>query len=204
MRIACLCFSVVGLFCSVQVKAVNPPQWDEFSKGEFIDTANMKTGWDAIAAYVRFGSGNKQVTTLYEVDCRGDRIRVHSDTPRYRRVPVDGGGSVIQTDDGFRTVTPGSRNARIERAICGAVAQREAERLKQEHHVECERATHEDLHRVLLVADRLTKDEVFCLTELALERDDRPRECDKAGVPPGTGVTQYLHGKGIFLECESH
>ena len=55
-----------------------------------------------------------------EVDCKADTIRVHSEVQRYRRIPVEGGGSVVRSDDGFRTGVPGSRNARIEIAICGA------------------------------------------------------------------------------------
>jgi len=87
--------------------AIGPPQWEEFAKGEFVDTANLKTAVDGFvtAAYIRSVSAGKQVTTLYEVDCKADEIRVHSETPRYRRVPVDGGGSVVEVDDGFRTVT---------------------------------------------------------------------------------------------------
>jgi hypothetical protein len=182
--------------------AINPPQWDEFAKREFVDAANVKAEGDVVAAYVRHVTAGKEVTTLYEVDCKDDRIRVHSDTPRYIRVPVDGGGSVVQLDDGFRTIAPGSQNARIENAICGVVAQRRAEETKQQQQANCERAKHDDTERVILVKDRLTRDEGACL--LGLSHGDRYTDCDKAGIPKDATVIQYLHGKGIFLECEDY
>jgi hypothetical protein len=52
--------------------AVNPSQWDEFSKGEFIDTANVKADGGGVSAYVRHVGPKKEVTILYEVDCSQD------------------------------------------------------------------------------------------------------------------------------------
>jgi hypothetical protein len=135
------------------------------------------------------------------VDCKGDLIRVHSDTPHYRAVPVEGGGTVIQSDDGFRSVVPGGKNAQIENAICGMVARQEAERAKQGQQAECERARHDDEFRVFLLKDQLTRDESMCL--LGLTQGTRYGECDKAGVSVGTNVVEYLHNKGIFLACET-
>ncbi len=130
MRISRVC--LLTLLYPLQAFAINPPQWKEIDKGEFIDTANVKTDTEDVAAYIRHGGA----ITLYEVDCKGDRIRVHSDTPRYRTVPVEGGGQGVVSDDGFRTVVPGSRDALIENAICGIVTQREAESAKQERQAE--------------------------------------------------------------------
>jgi len=72
--------------------------------------------------------------------------------------------------------------------------------VKRRDRADCERAMQDDSSRVLLVKDQLTKDEALCL--LGLSDNNRFTECDKAGVPGNTGVVQYLHGKGIFLECE--
>jgi hypothetical protein len=189
------------LLMPLQSLAVNPPQWSEFSKGEYTDTANVKADGNIVSAYVRHLVAGKQLITLYEVDCKGDLIRVHSDTPRYRTVHVEGGGTVVQSDDGFRTVVPDTRNAQIENAICGIVARREAERAKQQRQADCERARHDDEFRVILLNDQLTKDEAMCL--LGLPEGTRYKECDKAGVPVGTSVVEYLHNKGIFLPCEN-
>jgi len=185
----------------LQTFAVNPSQWNEFSKGEYIDTANVKSDGNIVSAYVKRVSAGTQVTTLYEVNCKGDRIRVHSDTPRYRAVQVEGGGTVIQPDDGFRSVVPGASNAQIEIAICGIVARQEAERVKQEQQAECERARHDDEVRVFLLKDQLTRDEAMCL--LGLTQGTRYGECDKAGIPVSTSVVEYMHNKGIFLACEN-
>jgi len=190
----------LGALLPLQAFAVNPPQWDEFSKGEYIDTANVKSDGTITAAYVKHSDAGKQVTTLYEVDCKGDLIRVHSDTQRYRAVPVEGGGSVIQADDGFRTVVPGTRNAQLESAICGVVASREAESTKQNQQAECERAKQDDEFRVLLAKDQLSHDESLCL--LGLTRGDRYEECGKAGIPLGKNVVDYLRSKAISLPCE--
>jgi len=104
----------------------------------------VKADGAVVSAYAKHADAGKQVTTLYEVDCKRDLIRVHSDTQRYRAVPVEGGGSVIQADDGFRTVVPGTRNAQLETAICGVVTKREMEGTKQEQQAECERAKHDE------------------------------------------------------------
>ena len=202
MQIAFSCLTVLSLACSLRAYAINPPQWDEFSKGEFVDSANVKTGGDVVAGYVRSGSAANQVTALYEVDCKADTIRVHSDVQRYRRIPVEGGGSVVQSDDEFRTVVPGSRNARIEIAICGVATRAEADRQRQENEAQCQRAKHEDSLRIFLAGSRLTLDESVCLSDL--KNGNPRRECDKAGIAKDTSVAEYLHGKGIFLECEDH
>jgi hypothetical protein len=193
--------TMMALLLPLQSLAVNPPQWTEFSKGEYTDTANVKADGNIVSAYVKHVDAGKQVTALYEVDCKGDLIRVHSDTPRYRTVHVEGGGTVVQSDDGFRTVVPGTRNAQIENAICGMVARREAERVKQQRQADCERARHDDEFRVILLNDQLTKDEAMCL--LGLTDGTRYKECDKAGIAEGTSVVEYLHNKGIFLSCEN-
>lgn len=192
---------VIGLMCPLQAYAISPPQWDEFAKGEFIDKANVKVDGDIVAAYVRRVRGGRQITTLYEVDCKDDKIRVHSDAPRYISVPVEGGGRVVESDDGFRTVIPGSQNARTENAICEVAAREDMKREKIERQAECQRARNDDELRVMLTGG-LTYDEKFCL--LGLTHDVRYKECDKAGVPGGISVIQYLHSKGIFLECENH
>jgi hypothetical protein len=194
MRISRGCF--LTLLFPLQAFAINPPQWEEIAKGEFCDTANVKTDADDVAAYIRHGGA----ITLYEVDCKGDRIRVHSDTPRYRAVPVEGGGQVVVSDDGFRPVVPGSRDALIENAICGIVTKREEQRSAEEVRAECEKAKKDDFARVFIAKGQLTHDEGICLFEMA--SGDRPRECDKAAIAAGTNVVEYLHGKGIFLECE--
>lgn len=200
MRIALGCLSAISLVCPLQAYAISIPQWDEFAKGEFIDKANVKVDGDIVAAYVRHVVGTRRTITLYEVDCKGDRIRIHSDRQRYRWVPVEGGGRVLEADDGFRAVVPGSGNARIENAVCEIVAQQDAQRMKREEKVQCERAKHDDELRVFLLRDRLSEDEALCL--LGLTHGDRPPECGKAGIQRGTGVVEYLHGKGIFLTCE--
>jgi len=199
---------VLKLFASIvallplQTFAVNSPQWSEFSKGQYIDTANVKTDGNIVSAYVKHIDGGKQVTTLYEVDCNGDLIRVHSDTPRYHVIQVEGGGSVIQSDDGFRSIVPGTRSAQIETEMCRIVARQEAEKEKQVQQAECEHAKHDDERRVYLVNnDQLTRDEKMCL--LGLTQSTRYGECDKAGIPAGTNVVGYLHSKGIFLACEN-
>lgn len=197
MRITLLALCLV---CPLQAYAVNPPQWSEFSKGDFIDTANVKTDGAISAAYVMTGSAAKKVTTLYEVNCKGDQIRVHSDTPRYVRVPVSGGGSVVQVDDGFRTVVPGSQNARIESAICGFVAQEEAKQAAQEKVTECQREKSDDYLRVFELREQLKEHEWMCLMGAA--KGNPSTECDDAGIPRNVNVVQYLHDKGIYLECE--
>jgi hypothetical protein len=190
----------LGMLLPLQAFAVNPPQWDEFSKGQYIDTENVKIEGAIVSAYVKHADAGKPVTTLYEVECTNDLLRVHSDTQRYRRVPVEGGGSVVESDDGFRTVVPGTRNAEIETAICGAVDQAEAKKAKQEQQVACERAKHDDELRVLLVKDKLSRDEYMCLA--GLTRGERYEDCAKAGIPAGTKVLEYLRSKGVGLPCE--
>jgi hypothetical protein len=193
---------IVGLstLLSLPAYAINPPQWEEFAGIDYIDSANVKTDGAIASAYVKHTDAGKQLTTLYEVDCKGDLIRVHSDTQRYRAVPVEGGGSVIQADDGFRTVVPGTRNAQIENAICGAVTRQEAESAKQNQQAECERAKHDDEFRVLLAKDQLSRDESMCL--LGMVHGERYGECDKAAIPAGTKVVDYLRNKAITLPCE--
>jgi hypothetical protein len=191
---------VLGLVCPLHAYAINPPHWDQFSKGEFVDIANVKADGNVVAAYVKRADAQKEVTTLYEVDCQGDKIRVHSDIQRYRSVPVQGGTRVVVPDDRFKSVVPGSRNARIENAICEVAARQEAERERQRKQAECERARHDDPLRIVLVKERLSQDETLCL--LAVARGERTVECNKARVPTNVSVDQYLHDKGIFLECE--
>lgn len=197
MRITLL---LLCLICPLKAVAVNPPQWSEFAQGDFIDTANIKSDGTISAAYVRTGSATKKVTTLYEVNCKDDQIRVHSDTPRYVRVPVSGGGTVVQVDDGFRTVVPGSQNALIESAICGIVAQAEAKQAEEEKQAECEREKSDDYTRVFELRDQLKDHEWMCLMEVA--KGDPSTECERAGIPRNVNVVQYLHDKGIYLACE--
>lgn len=180
MRIRRVCLLI--LLFPLEAFAINPPQWDEIAKGEFVDTANVKTDADDVAAYIRHGGA----ITLYEVDCKGDRIRVHSDIPRYRAVPVEGGGQVVVSDDGFRTVLPGSHDALIENAICGIVTKREEQRSAEQARAECERAKKDDSARVVYARDRLTRDEAFCLLGMADGR--REPECNRALIAPGTNV----------------
>jgi len=190
----------LGMLLPLEALAVNPPQWEEFSKGQYIDTANVKTDGAIVSAYVKHTGAGNQVATLYEVECANDMLRVHSDTQHYRRVPVEGGGSVVLSDDGFRTVVPGSRNAEIETAICGAADRKEAERIKQQQQVNCERAKHDDELRVLFVKDKLSQAEYMCLA--GLTRGERDQDCAKAEIPAGTKVLEYLRNKGIALPCE--
>lgn len=129
-KLARFLVSALGFAACMRAYAINPPQWDEFAKGESVDIANVRTDGDIISGYVRDVKAGTQRTTLYEVDCKGDKIRVHSDVPRYIAVPVEGGGRVIEADDGFRTVEPGSRNAGIENAICGIAQRQEAEKAR--------------------------------------------------------------------------
>jgi hypothetical protein len=192
-------FCLTALVWSLQTLAIDPPQWDEFAKGEFIDTANVKSEGNVASAYIRESGG--KAATLYEVGCQDDKLRVHSDTPQYVRVPVGNGQSVLQSDDGFRTVVPGSRNARIENAVCEIVAQREVDIAWREKQQFCERAKPDEFARVLYFASRLTHDEALCLGELT-NSNDRPAECERAGIPKGVSVSEYLHKKGIYLECE--
>jgi hypothetical protein len=194
------CVLVLSLIGPLPAYAVNPPQWEELSNGVFVDTANIKIDGDVVGAYVQEVGHQKRATALYDVDCKNDEIRVHSDTPRYRSVPVQGGGFVVQSDDGFRTVVPDSRNSKIESAICGIATQRTAEKANQDRQVQCARAMHDDFLRLLLISYRLSEDERSCLSGLV--DDVRHKECDKAGVSKGTTMVQYLHEKGIFLDCE--
>jgi hypothetical protein len=192
----------IGVLLPFQAFAVNPPHWEEFAKGQYIDSGNVKAeGNSIVSAYVKHADAGTQQVTLFEVDCKNDLIRVHSDAQRYRRVPVEGGGTVVQADDGFRTVVPGSRNAQIETAICGAADRAEAEKAKQRQQVECEQAKHDDGLRVLLVKEKLSQDETMCLQ--GLTHGERYAECQKAGIPAGTNVVEYLRNNGIFLACES-
>jgi hypothetical protein len=110
-----------------------PPQWNTFANGWDVDTANVKSDGNIVSAYVKHAGAGKQSASLYELDCKGDQIRVHFDTQRYRAVKVDGGGTVVVFDDGFGSAVPGTGNAQIENALCGIVAQQEAERAKHEH-----------------------------------------------------------------------
>jgi|ERR1039457_4527999 hypothetical protein len=64
----------------------------------------------------------------------------------------------------------------------------------------CERARHDDEFKVFLLKDQLTPDEAICL--LGLTQGMRYGECDKAMVPVGTSIVEYMHRKGIFLACE--
>lgn len=195
LQIPLACLAVLCL--PLPAYAVNAPKWVEFSSGEYIDTANIKSSGNMTSAYIKTA---KQGPILYEVDCEGDKIRVHSDLPRYISVPVKGGGSVVQLDDGFRTVIPGGSNARIENAICKSSAQQEAQVEQQRQQADCEKAKGNETLRVLLVKDRLSADESMCL--IGLTHDTRYSECDKVGVPLHTSVTDYLHHKGILLRCE--
>jgi|ERR1700733_7922342 len=191
----------LGMLLSLQAFAVNPPQWEEFSKGQYIDTANLKTDGTIASAYVKHTDAGKPVTTLYEVECKGDLLRVHSDIQRYRRIAVEGGGSVVQADDGFRTIVPGTWNAQIEAAICGAAERAEAHEAKQRQQAECELAKHDDERRLLFVKDKLSQDEYMCLA--GLTRGERYQDCARAEIPVGTKVVEYLHNKGIALPCEN-
>lgn len=185
------------ILAAIVIAAVNPPHWDHFAGGVLVDTANLTNTTGIAAAYVKIDS---QPPRLYEVDCDGNRIRLHSDQPRYVQVPMGSGISVIQSDDGFRTVSPESREARIENAICERVHQSEIEEIRQRQATECERAKHDDLRRILFVREQLSEDESMCL--LSLSRGDRPMECDKAEVPKDISVREYLQKKGLTLECE--
>lgn len=201
MRILFGCLISLGLAIPVTAFAVNPPQWNEFHKGESLDSANVKFDGTIAAAYVMEVGANGKVTTLYEVNCKEDQIRVHSDTPRFVRIPVSGGGTVVQSDDGFRTVIPGSRNARIESAICETAEKEQAEAARQEEDTRCKQALTDDSRRIDFASLKLDYNEMACLDEIARGKK-RTSECSSAGIPEGTTVTQYLHGKGIYLECE--
>jgi hypothetical protein len=201
-KLLCSALLVSTVGCNMAY-GINAPEWSEFAKGELIDTANVRVDGDITGAYVKHSGDKKEIGTLYEVDCKTDVIRVHSDTPRYTFTPVEGSSrGVIQSDDGFRTVVPQTRNARIEGAICGIVARQEAEKAKVARQTECENAKKDDTLRVS-ITDGLTHDQRFCLMGLALSQPRDP-ECDKAGVLAGTSVVDYLHAKGMFLECEDH
>jgi hypothetical protein len=194
MRLALCC--ALWLVVSLPARAINPPAWEQFSAGEFVDAGNVKVDGEISAAYVKHAG----TVTLYEVDCTGDRIRVHSDLPRYRAVRVQGGTSVVVMDDGFRTVVPGSHDARIEGAICGA-AKRQADAAKERvQQAECERAKSDERLRALFAAKRLADDESACLLQITFGQ--RGPECRKALISDNMGVTEYLHSRGIFLPCE--
>ena len=187
----------------LQALAIDAPQWNQFSNGEYVDTANVKSEGDQVSGYVKHVAAGKPAITLYEVNCKGDQIRVHSDLPRYQTVQVQGGGTVVVQDDGFRTIVPGTREAQIETALCGIVAHQRAKESAQQEATFCERAKHDEQARIMLVPEgRLTRSEGLCLSGIAAELP-RTAECDKAGVPKDATVTQYLHSKGIFLACES-
>lgn len=190
--------SLLVCFWSAQALAINEPQWTEFSKGEYVDSANVKSDGNVASGYIKTGA----TVTLYEVSCATDQIRTHSDLPRYVQVPAGPGRTVVQSDDGFRTVNPGTRNARIENAICGVVAAAVAKRSAADARELCEKAKHDQWSRVYLESSVLSLDERMCLSDLAPGKV-RPRECDRAGVPKGiTDATEYLHSKGIYLACE--
>jgi hypothetical protein len=194
MRTRCAC--LLSLLLPSLTCAINAPQWERLAEGDYIDTANIKTDPEDVAAYIKHANS----IALYEVDCKGDRIRVHSDIPRYRAVPVEGGGQVVVSDDGYRTVLPGSREALIENTICELVQKREQQRLAEQAHVECERAMKDIAVRVRHAEGRLTWDEAICLRGMA--GGERPKECSQAMISPSTDIVEYLHLKGIFLECE--